>query len=96
MKDENSMVGLTSGYADADQSENIRLSLVQQNRQAVEAKIKEIEAQSLALEAKVAAGEISAADLKRHQDEIGRAHKRLAGNLRLLELYVSQLEQVEN
>lgn len=96
MKDENSMAGLTSGYADADQAENIRLSLVQQNREAVEAKINDIEAQSLALEARAAAGEISTADLKHHQEDISRVRKRLEGNLRLLELYVSRLEQFEN
>ncbi|GFZ94195.1 hypothetical protein [Sphingobium fuliginis] len=96
MNDENNLSGLNHGFADADQSDNIRLELIKENRVAVEAKITAIKAESLSLEAKASTGNISPAELDRHREDILRARKRLEKNLSLLELYISRLEQVEN
>ncbi len=96
MRDENSMPGLTTGYAEADQPSEIKLQLLEQNRKAVERKLDELEQGLGAIEQQWQDREITLSELEQYKKDAAAQRKRLTGNLQLLDLYVARLERLRD
>lgn len=96
MRDENSVPGLITGYADADQTGEIKLQLLKQNREAVERKLDQIEQSLTTIAQRWEDKEITLAQLEQHKKEAAGERKRLNGNLQLLDLYIARLERLRD
>ena len=94
MKDENTLKGLITGYADANISDTVRLDLIRENRIAVQTKLAEVEAELNQIEHSWEREEISLSQLEQHRREGETARRRLSAGLGMLELYIARLERV--